>query len=118
MPGMSEDGFQVAGRSGATSGVHVVQVKGPITYATSPAVRDAVVAAGPINVIIDLTDVPSIDSTAIGTLVRAFVTCNKAGRKMALVGLNHRVTHVLQLTGVDSLFDRHATLPEAEAALS
>lgn len=55
---------------------------------------------------------------AIGALVRAYVACNKAGRKLALVGLNHRVANVLRLTGVDSLFATYSDVAEAESVLS
>ena len=54
---------------------------------------------------------------AIGALVRAYVFCNKSGRKLMLVGMNHRVRNVLHLTGVDSLFDTYASIAEAESAL-
>ena len=51
------------------------------------------------RLIIDLTDTPSLDSMAVGTLVRAYVSCQKAGRKLVLVGLNYRVKNILQITG-------------------
>jgi hypothetical protein len=34
------------------------------------------------------------------------------------VGLNHRVRNVLQITGVDPLFDIYAAVADAEASLS
>jgi anti-sigma B factor antagonist len=67
--------------------------------------------------ILDLTDVPSMDSMAVGTLVRAYVTCNKAGRRLALVGLSRRVHNCLQLTGLEPLFDTYATVADAEQSL-
>ena len=69
------------------------------------------------RLIVDLTEVPMMDSVAIGALVRAFVTCHKSGRKLALVGMNHRVDNVLRLTGIAPLFDTYATVAEAEQAL-
>lgn len=55
---------------------------------------------------------------AVGALVRAYVSCSKSGRKLAFVGLNHRVRNVLQIVGVDPLFDTYPTISEAESALS
>jgi anti-sigma B factor antagonist len=118
MSPMSADAFQVAGREGAIAGVHILSVRGAVTHATSPAFQEAVRAVVAPAMIIDLTEVPSVDSMAIGALVRVFVACNKSGRKLALVGLNHRVKNVLQLTGVDALFDAYPTVSEAESALS
>jgi anti-anti-sigma factor len=54
---------------------------------------------------------------AVGTLVRAFVSCHKVGRKLVLVGLNYRVKNILQITGVDPLFEIYANISEAQGAL-
>ena len=118
MPRMSTGSFQIAGRAGTSAGVHILSVKGAITHATSAALQEAVNAATAKNLIIDLTEVPSVDSMAVGALVRVYVSCAKGGRKLAFVGLNYRVRNVLQIVGVDSLFDAYATIPEAESALS
>lgn len=115
---MSADSFQVAGRAGGSASVHIFSVRGAITYSNSSALHEAVSAAAAPRLILDLSEVPSLDSGAIGALVRAFVTCNKSGRKLALAGLNHRVRNVLQLTGIEPLFEQYATVGEAESALS
>ena len=117
MPAMSTRGFQITGHAGATASAHILCVTGPITHSTAPALQEAVRAATSTSLIIDLSEVPSVDSMAMGALVRAYVFCNKSGRKLMLVGMNHRVRNVLRLTGVDSLFDNYATIPEAESAL-
>jgi anti-sigma B factor antagonist len=119
MPRMATPVFQAAGRPAANPRIHILQVQGAITHTTAPAFQEAVSATGGSpRLIIDLSEVPSVDSMAVGALVRAYVFCNKAGRKLALVGLNHRVANVLRLTGVDSLFDTYASVREAESALS
>ena len=118
MPRLTCAAFQIAGRPGANAGVHILSVKGAITHATSSALQEAVNAAAARSLIIDLTEVPSVDSMAVGALVRVYVSCTKGGRKLALVGLNHRVRNVLQIVGVDPLFDTYPTIPEAESALS
>ncbi len=115
---MSAESFQVVGRPGADASVHILSVKGALTNSTSPAFNQAVRATAARGLIIDLSEVPSIDSMAIGALVRVFVSCNKSGRKLALVGANQRVRNVLQITGVDPLFDTYPTIVEAESALS
>jgi anti-sigma B factor antagonist len=117
MRAMSVEGFEVVMRPGATPAVQILTVRGAITSSTSPAFQEAVVSVTAPSLIFDLTDVPSIDSMAVGALVRAFVSCNKAGRKLALAGPNHRVRNVLQLTGIDPLFDIYATVAQAEQAL-
>ena len=115
---MPAESFQVAGRAGANASLHILSVRGAITSFTAPAFQEAVLAAPAPGLIIDLSEVPTVDSMAIGALVRIFVSYNKSGRKLAFVGLNHRVVNVLKITGVDPLFDTYATVPEAESALS
>jgi len=117
LPRMPES-FQIAGRAGTNPSVHIVSVRGAITYSNAPALQEASGAAGAKGLVLDLSEVPSVDSIAVGALVRVLVSCSKSGRKLALVGPNHRIRNVLQLTGVDPLFDIFATIPEAESALS
>ena len=118
MPRMPPEAFQIVSRPGSTSNVQILNVKGAITYSCSAAFQDAVAAVTSLRLILDLSEVPSLDSVAVGALVRVFVSCQKSGRKLAFVGLNHRVRNVLQITGVDPLFDIYAAIAEAEAALS
>jgi anti-sigma B factor antagonist len=118
MPPMPAEPFQVAGRAGANPDVHILSLKGPITSATSGEFQEAVRAVAMPVLIVDLSEVPWVDSMAVGALVRAFVFCNKSGRKLALVGLNHRIKNILHIVGVDALFNTYASIPEAESALS
>jgi len=115
---MPADSFQVTGRAGASASSHILAVRGAITTLTAPAFVEAALAASEPVLIIDLSDAPSVDSMAVGALVRVFVSRNKSGRKLALVGLNHRVINVLKITGVDLLFDSYPAVLEAESALS
>jgi anti-anti-sigma factor len=117
MPRMSPEAFQVVSRPGSSGNVQILNVKGAITYSCSAAFQDAVAAVTSPWLIIDLSEVPSVDSVAVGALVRIFVSCQKSGRKLAFVGLNHRVRNVLRITGVDPLFDTYATAAQAEAGL-
>jgi anti-sigma B factor antagonist len=110
--------FQITQRAGGNASALILCVRGAVTHSTAPALQEAVRAATTSPaLIIDLSEVPSVDSMAIGALVRAYVFCNKSGRKLLLAGINHRVQNVLRLTGVDSLFDSYATISEAESSL-
>jgi anti-anti-sigma factor len=118
MRGMANEPFQISGKAGSRSGTHILTAKGPITFASSAALVDAVLAVTDPRLIIDLTAVPSVDSMAVGALVRTYVHCQKSGRKLAFVGMGPRIRTVLHLTGVDPLFDSYATVAEAEAAFA
>lgn len=63
--------------------------------------------------IVDLADVPYIDSAGIGCLVGAHVSREHSGRKLVLIGATERLLNMLKATKVDQLF---AFAPSAEEA--
>ena len=117
MRGMSSESFRVVSQPSSSAGLQILVLKGAFTSGASAIFVDAVAAADAPRLILDMTEVPMVDSMAVGALVRAFVSCHKTGRKLALVGLNHRVHNVLHLTGIAPLFDTYASVREAEAGL-
>jgi anti-sigma B factor antagonist len=118
MRGMSNEPFRVIPQASDREGQSVLVVKGAFTSNSSVVFAEALKTIDSPRVIVDMREVPLLDSMAVGTLVRAFVSCHNSGRKLALVGLSHRVHNVLHLTGVAPLFETYATVTEAEAALS
>lgn len=115
---MEPQTFSVSAHTGAHEGQHVLLLKGPLTCSSAPAFYEAAHSAEAASLIVDLTEVPFVDSSAIGVLVRVYVSCQKRGRRLALVGLTHRVENVLRITGVDPLFDTYPTLSDAEKGLA
>ena len=67
------------------------------------------------SLVLDLTNVREIDSTALGVVVGAGRRLHAAGREVYLVGVNARVLLLLQLTKLDAVFP---VAPTVEAALS
>jgi anti-anti-sigma factor len=65
--------------------------------------------------IVDLADVPYIDSAGIGCLVGAHVSRENSGRKMVLAGASERLLNMLKATKVDQLFSVSPTVDEARA---
>src|SRR5438876_12391699 len=65
------------------------------------------------TVILDLSDVPYIDSTALGALVSPYVARQKVGRRVVLSGASERVSMMLIITSVESLFLTFPTLEDA-----
>ncbi len=68
------------------------------------------------TLIMDFTGVPYIDSAGIGALVGAYVTHNKEGRSLALVGVRDRLHTALKVTHVEQFFRFYKTLADAEQA--
>ena len=118
MHGVTHEPFRVVEQPSAKEGQTILTLKGAMTSGSAAAFVEAIAKVASPRLILDMTDVPFVDSMAVGSLVRAFVSCHKSGRKLALVGLGHRVQNVLHLTGIGPLFDVYGTVAEAEAALS
>ena len=56
------------------------------------------------RVVLDLTELDSVDSMGLGTLVRLYVSAKSAGSCLELVNLNKKVRDLLGLTNLLSLF--------------
>ena len=70
------------------------------------------------TVIIDFSEVPYIDSSGLGSLVTAYLSRQKVGRRVALSGVNERVFRLLEITKLESIFLIFPTIDEALAALT
>ena len=96
----------------------VLSLRGPLTSSNGPTFLNAMRREEPAHtVILDLTDVPYIDSAGLGLLVSAHVSRQKAGRSMVLSGINPRVRKLFEITRVGDLFLIFASPQEAVAAL-
>jgi anti-sigma B factor antagonist len=105
-------------KESSRSNQNVLSLRGPVTLETVSVFQDAVRAASAPALILDLSEVPYVDSSALGAFVQVYVSCQKANRRLALVGLNHRVRGLLQISSLDLLFVTFPTVAEAEQALA
>jgi anti-sigma B factor antagonist len=67
---------------------------------------------------LDFTNVPYVDSAGIGALVGAYVTHQKDGRSLYLIGVNDRVQSALKVTRVEQFFRFVESVTEAEQAIN
>ena len=92
-------------RLGATEAMGVLCLHGPLTMENVLSFLHAVRREEQAeSVVLDLTEVPYIDSSGLGSLVNACVSRQKAGRRLALSGVNDRVLRLFEVTRTDSLF--------------
>lgn len=92
-----------------------MRLRGPLLMSTLFDFQAKVRASQARALIIDFTDVPYVDSAGIGALVGAYVTHQKDGRSLSLVGVSERVRNALQVTRVDQFFRFFKTAAEAES---
>ncbi len=65
--------------------------------------------------ILDLTEVPYMDSTGLGMIVRHYVRCHGKGIRLTAAGVSNRVLELFKLTKVDAVIPVANTVEEAEA---
>ncbi len=73
-------------------------------------------AAGELRVVVDLSEVPYIDSSVLGQLVHGFTLLKKEGGALKLVNPSRRVMDLLKLTRLITIFDVFKSREEAIAS--
>lgn len=68
----------------------------------------------PLVNIIDLTNVPYVDSAGLGVIVTQYVRCQNRGIKMVVTNVNPRVHELFRMTKVDGLLPVAATVEEVD----
>ena len=98
-------------------GVTILEPKGKITIgAGDVALRDAVaeaLEAGGRNILLDLHQVSTIDSSGVGEMVSAYTTVTNRGGKLKLLNLPAKVVDILQITQLITVFDTYENEDEA-----
>ena len=98
-----------------TNGSTVVRLAGELDLYNAHVVREALIdaaAEGPARLVVDLSDVKFIDSTALGVLIEARTRMsNRRAFLLASPGLETR--RALQVSGLDRHFSVHESLDEA-----
>jgi anti-sigma B factor antagonist len=86
----------------------IASVKGDIDLRNSPELRDALlgllVSAKPKNLILNMCEVPYMDSSAIAVLVESLRKLRVNGGKLFLVAPQPRVRSVLEIARLDTIF--------------
>ena len=92
-----------------SEGVTILEPKGKITIGAGDiALRNAVheaLDAGSKNILLNLADVTTIDSSGIGELVSAYTTVTNRGGKLKLLRLPPKVEDIMQITQLVTVFD-------------
>ena len=112
---MPQEPLQIEDLSSA-EGQRVLRLNGPIVITNLFQFQSIVRADTSKTLILDLSHVPYIDSAGIGALVGAYVTHQKEGRNLALVGVTERVRNTMQVTRVETFFKFYDSLAAAQAS--
>ncbi len=105
-------------RQETTGNATVLTPVGEIDLSRAPALRTHLTAAlgtGPMRLVIDLSEVPYMDSSGVATFVEAMQLANKRGSRLFLCGLQERVQSIFEIARLDMVF---TILPTTEEALN
>jgi anti-sigma B factor antagonist len=106
--------------SALDEGRAVIGLRGEVDIYTAPRFKErllALIDGGATRLVVDLSGVTFIDSTALGVLIGGVRRLHDAGGEMALVVTTRPVERVLSITGLERVFVIHATRDAALAAL-
>ena len=113
---MPEQPLHIEDLPGSREGIRILRLAGPLTLSNLFGFQSKLRADNSRALILDFTDVPLADSAGIGALVGAYVTRQKDGRSLGLVGVNQRIHQALEVTRVENFFHFYGTVAEAEQA--
>jgi anti-sigma B factor antagonist len=80
------------------------------------ALREAVtklVDGGKTKLLLNLADVPYVDSAGLGEIVRCYTTVSKKGGKLKLLNLTKKIQDLLSITKLLTVFETFENEPEA-----
>src|SRR5258707_300666 len=111
------DLLQIIDTAGPGEGVRIVKLIGPCTLTEMFKFQDVLRAQAAPVTLLDVTEVPYMDSAALGCVVRLHVSCESQKKKYAVVGASERIRTLFRITHVESVLIQYATTDEALAKL-
>src|ERR1700758_4161492 len=83
---------------GRSEGTTVLKLVGPLTISTMFGFQNEFRAATPSVLIVDLSEVPYMDSAGLGLIMNSHVAALDHGRKLILAGVNDRILALFDMT--------------------
>jgi anti-sigma B factor antagonist len=105
---MPHEPLHIEDLGGTREGRRVLCLKGPLIISNLFQFQSIVRDDSSNLLILDLTQVPFVDSAGIGALVGAYVTHDE-GRRLALAGVTERVRNALHVAHVKQFFQFYET---------
>jgi anti-sigma B factor antagonist len=86
----------------------LVQLNGCLNIDSSPSLRDRLLTIlqpeAPEVLTVDLSEVSHVDSSGIATLIEGLKIARTRNTTLSLKGLQGRLLHILEVTGIGALF--------------
>ena len=92
-----------------TGDITILDLKGKITLNEGDEVLkdkiNSLIMQGKKKILLNLADVPYIDSAGLGEIVRTYTTVSRQGGQLKLVNLTKRITDLLMITKLLTVFE-------------
>ena len=106
----------------AVGDVVVLDLKGKITLVEGDELLkdkvNSLVNQGHKKIVLNLADVPYIDSAGLGEVVRTYTTVSRQGGSLKLLNLTKRITDLLSITKLLTVFETFDSENEAVRSFS
>lgn len=110
--------MEILREQGATGSTTILRLQGPLTLTTLFLLQDLLREIGTTDTVIDVAQVPYIDSAGLGTILSHWAHNQRLGRKFALTGVNARISVLLEITKVNSVLPMFDTAEEADRSFT
>ncbi|MGQ9455808.1 MAG: STAS domain-containing protein [Armatimonadota bacterium] len=98
----------------------VIALEGEVDVYTAPQLKQAIIARlekGAKRIVVDLTKVEYLDSTALGVLIGGLKRLREADGNLLLICPSARIKRVFEITGLDKIFNIHNCEEEVRQAI-
>jgi len=106
----------------AVGDVIVLDLKGKITLGEGDELLkdkvNSLVNQGHRKIVLNLAEVPYIDSAGLGEIVRTYTTVSRQGGSLKLLNLTKRITDLLSITKLLTVFETFEAEDEAVRSFS
>lgn len=94
----------------------IIGLEGEVDVYTAPQLKQQIIDLldnGVNHIIVNLTQVDYLDSTALGVLIGGLKRLRERDGALDLICPNPRIRRIFEITGLDKIFDMYTTEDEA-----
>jgi anti-sigma B factor antagonist len=103
-------------------GVTVLDLRGRLVLGEeTEALRERIkrlVAGGHMRLVLNLEELSYMDSSGLSTLISSFVSVRNQGGELKLLRLSQRVSDLMQITKLSTVFEIYDTMDDAQSSFS
>lgn len=104
----------------SSGNVTILDLRGKLTIGDGDELLkdkiNSLVQQGQVRILLNLADVPYVDSAGLGQMVSSFRTVTRSGGALRLLNLTARIEEVLTITKLLTVFDTYESESEALAS--